>query len=99
MASKYTQIYKESTESTGFFFPGKPSTMRRIFILKEEFVTVNRTRSLIRLHARAVKHANEYGRLSKDRNVQSKALRHLRKAERLFCRVSDLIGECTRVMV
>ncbi len=48
---------------------------------------------LIRLHKKAERHSNEYKRLLGDRSAQSKALRHLQKAERLYSQVSDLIRD------
>jgi hypothetical protein len=52
-----------------------------------------RIEQLIRLHKEAQRHSNEYKRLLGDRSARSKALRHLRKAERLFCEVSGLIRD------
>ncbi|MDR3568392.1 MAG: hypothetical protein P4L43_10220 [Syntrophobacteraceae bacterium] len=58
-------------------------------------MTAEQKTRLIRLHQRAEQHANEYKRLSRDRGAPSKALRHLRKAERLYSHVRDLIIACT----
>ncbi len=54
-------------------------------------MTAEQKLRLIRLHQRAEQHSNEYKRLSLDRGTRSKALKHLRKAERLYSRVRDLI--------
>ncbi|MGC9196632.1 MAG: hypothetical protein ACP5IL_14445 [Syntrophobacteraceae bacterium] len=50
---------------------------------------------LIRLHQRAEQHANEYRRLSRNLSTHSKALHHLRKAERLYSHVRELIANYT----
>lgn len=50
---------------------------------------------LIRLHEKAEWHSNEYKRLLRDCRAQSKALRHLQKAERLYSQVSGLIRDFT----
>jgi hypothetical protein len=52
---------------------------------------------LIRLHQRAEQHTNEYRRLSRDLSTHSKALKHLRKAERLYCHVRELIEDYTSI--
>ncbi|MDR3557564.1 MAG: hypothetical protein P4L55_22630 [Syntrophobacteraceae bacterium] len=54
---------------------------------------------MIKLHRRAEQHAHEYKRLFQDRRTQSKALKHLRKAERLYSLVRDLIVAHTSVTV
>ncbi|MGC9965537.1 MAG: hypothetical protein ABSE08_09030 [Syntrophobacteraceae bacterium] len=56
-------------------------------------MTCQRIDQLIRLHKKAQRHSNEYKRLLGDRSAQSKALRHLRKAEWLYCQVSGLIRD------
>jgi hypothetical protein len=45
---------------------------------------------LIRLHQRAEHHANEYKRLSVD-SSSAKATEHLRKVEKLFSQIRDII--------
>jgi hypothetical protein len=50
---------------------------------------------LIRLHEKAERHSNEYKRLLGGCGTQSKALWHLRKAERLYSQVSSLIRDFT----
>ncbi|MDA8307290.1 MAG: hypothetical protein M0Z81_10725 [Deltaproteobacteria bacterium] len=61
-------------------------------------MTAEQKLRLIRLHQRAEQHANEYRRLARDRDTQSKALKHLRKAERLYSHVRALIVDYTSVM-
>ncbi len=56
-------------------------------------MTCQRLEQLIRLHKEAQRHSIEYKRLLGDRSARSKALRHLRKAERLYCEVSGLISD------
>ena len=58
-------------------------------------MTEEQKERLIRLHQRAEQHAKEYKRLSRDQSKQCQALKHLRKAERLFSHVRDLITACT----
>ncbi|MGA2224756.1 MAG: hypothetical protein ABSH41_09975 [Syntrophobacteraceae bacterium] len=48
---------------------------------------------LIRLHEKAERHSNEYKRLLGDRSAQSKALRHLQKAELLYSQISGIIRD------
>ena len=57
-------------------------------------MTIHQIRRLIRLHERATLHANEYRRLSGDLGAQSKARRHLEKADRLHLQVRSLIKDC-----
>jgi hypothetical protein len=58
-------------------------------------VNVSKMRQLIRLHQKAEWHSNEYKRLLSDCCAQSKALRHLQKAERLYSQVAGLIRDIT----
>lgn len=60
-------------------------------------MTVEQKLRLFRLHRRAEQHANEYKRLLQDRSSQSRALEHLRKAERLYSHVRELIMAWTSV--
>ena len=60
-------------------------------------MTADQKAQLIRLHQRAEQHANEYKRLSRDKSTQSKALKHLQKAERLCSRVRELLVACCAV--
>jgi hypothetical protein len=48
---------------------------------------------LVRLHKKAERHSNEYRKLLGDCGAQSKALWHLRKAERLYSQVAGLIRD------
>jgi hypothetical protein len=54
-------------------------------------MTAEQKARMIKLQRRAEQHANEYKRLFQDRRTQAKALIHLRKAERLYSLVRDLI--------
>jgi hypothetical protein len=56
-------------------------------------MTHSQIRRLIRLHQKAERHASEYKRLFSDCSAQSKALDHLRKAEQLYSRISDIIRD------
>ncbi len=56
-------------------------------------MTHSQIRRLIRLHQKAEQHTNEYKRLFADRSAQSKALRHLQKAERLYSQISGIIRD------
>ena len=58
-------------------------------------MTKHQVKRLIRLHEKATRHANEYKRLSRDLNEQSKALEHLEKAERLCSQVRAQIIDLT----
>lgn len=58
-------------------------------------MNVSKIRRLIRLHQKAEWHSNEYKRLLSDRCAQSKADRHLQKAERLYSQVAGLIRDIT----
>jgi len=58
-------------------------------------MTIHQVRRLIRLHEKATRHSNEYRRLSGDLSGQSKALRHLEKADRLYSQVRALIRDFT----
>lgn len=60
-------------------------------------MTVEQKQRLFRLHRRAEQHANEYKRLLQERSTHPKALKHLRKAERLYSHVRDLIMAWTSV--
>ena len=48
---------------------------------------------LVRLHEKATRHSENYKKLSGDPSAQSKALDHLRKAERLYCQISGMIRD------
>ena len=50
---------------------------------------------LIRLHERAQRHANEYRVLCKDQSTEMQALEHLKKAERLYFKISAIIRDLT----
>ncbi len=50
---------------------------------------------LVRLYERAEQHSNEYKKLVGNCSAQSKALRHLRKAEQLRSKISRLIRDLT----
>jgi hypothetical protein len=56
-------------------------------------MTLSQIKRLIRLQERAERHSDEYRRFSADLSRQSKALGHLRKAERLYGQIADLIRE------
>jgi hypothetical protein len=60
-------------------------------------MTIHQVRRLIRLHEKATRHSNEYKKLSGDMSAQSKALRHLDKADRLYFQVRTLIRDCASV--
>jgi hypothetical protein len=62
-------------------------------------MTLIQIRRLIRLQERAERHSNEYKRFSGDLSRQSKALDHLRKAERLYSQIANLIRESTAMNV
>ncbi|MGC9964288.1 MAG: hypothetical protein ABSE08_02675 [Syntrophobacteraceae bacterium] len=62
-------------------------------------MTLFQIKRLIRLHERAERHSSEYKRLSADLGTQSKALCHLRKAERLYSQIAALIKDSTLVQV
>jgi hypothetical protein len=64
---------------------------------EEEAMTLIQIKRLIRLHERAERHTNEYRRFSADLGTQSKALCHLRKAERLYSQIAVLIRDSTSV--
>jgi hypothetical protein len=48
-------------------------------------------RRLVRLHEKATRHSENYKKLSGDLSAQSKALDHLKKAERLYFQISGII--------
>jgi hypothetical protein len=50
-------------------------------------------RRLVRLHEKAMQHSEDYKKLSGDLSAQSKALNHLRKAERLYREISGIIKD------
>ena len=58
------------------------------------FIQIKR---LIRLHEKAERHSNEYKRFSADLGTQSKALSHLKKAERLYSQIALLIRDVNSV--
>jgi len=60
-------------------------------------MTLFQIKRLIRLHERAERHSNEYKKFSADLSTQSKALCHLRKAERLYAQIANLIKNITVV--
>jgi len=62
-------------------------------------MTLFQIKRLIRLHEKAERHSNEYKRFSADLSTQSKALCHLRKAERLYSQIAGLIRESSLVQV
>lgn len=70
-----------------------------IFSREEECMTTEQKARMIKLQRRAEQHANEYKRLFQDRRTRAKALIHLRKAERLYSLVRDLIMAHTPVTV
>ena len=62
-------------------------------------MTLFQIKRLIRLQERAERHSNEYRKFSADLSRQSKAISHLRKAERLYSQIADLIREATTTQV
>jgi len=63
------------------------------FLKEEEFMTSIQIKRLIRVHERAEWHVKEYLRFSTDPSTESKALSHLRKAERLHFQISAIIRD------
>ncbi len=60
-------------------------------------MTYCQIRRLIRLDEMATRHSDNYKKLSGGRGAQSKALYHLRKAERLYSQISGIIGMSNRL--
>ncbi|MFZ0928658.1 MAG: hypothetical protein WAN11_08655 [Syntrophobacteraceae bacterium] len=60
-------------------------------------MTFYQIKRLIHLHERVERHLSAYSRLSTDLSTQSKGLRHLRKAARLYFQIADLIRDSTSV--
>jgi hypothetical protein len=56
-------------------------------------MTYSKIRRLVRLHEKATRHSENYKKLSEDPRAKSKALDHLKKAERLYRQVSSLIRD------
>lgn len=50
-------------------------------------------RRLVHLNEKAMRHSNNYKKLSGDPSAQSKARDHLRKAERLYSQISAIIRD------
>jgi hypothetical protein len=50
-------------------------------------------RRLVRLHEKAARHMENYNKLSKSPGAPSKALDHLRKAERLHSQISGIMRD------
>jgi acetyl-CoA carboxylase alpha subunit len=48
---------------------------------------------LVRLHEKATRHSENYKKLFGDPSSQSKALKHMRQAKRLYCQISGIIRE------
>jgi hypothetical protein len=61
-------------------------------------MNIHQVRRLIRLHEKAARHSDKYERLS-ELNAQSKALRHLRQAERFYSQIRGMIRDCASVKV
>jgi hypothetical protein len=56
-------------------------------------MTCRGVRRLVLLNEKAKRHYANYRELSRDLSAQSKALDHLRKAERLYCQISGIIRD------
>ncbi|MGO9018164.1 MAG: hypothetical protein ACLQVJ_07415 [Syntrophobacteraceae bacterium] len=56
-------------------------------------MTYYQIRRLVRLHDKAMRHSENYKKLSREMGAQSKALDHLMKAERLYRQVSIMIRD------
>ncbi len=54
-------------------------------------MTYYQIRRLVRLHEKATRHSESYKKLLSDMGAQSKALEHLRKAERLYSQISSML--------
>ncbi len=54
-------------------------------------MTYCQVRRLVRLHEKATRHSENYKKLAGEPSAQSKALDHLKKAERLYREISGLI--------
>ena len=76
-----------------------PLYLADVCILEEKLMNFYQISRLIRLHEKATRHSDEYKRLSEDLYAQSKAIRHLRKAEQFYSQVRGLIRDCASVKV
>lgn len=56
-------------------------------------MTSRKVSRLVLLHERAKRHYASYKKLSGDLSAQSKALDHLREAERLYCQISGIMRD------
>jgi len=56
-------------------------------------MTCRKVRRLVLLHEKAKRHYAKYKELPRDLSAQSKALDHLRKAERLYREISGIIRD------
>lgn len=56
-------------------------------------MTAYQIKRVISLDEKAMRHSNVYKKLSKKLSAQSKAAEHLRKAERLYSEISDIIRD------
>ncbi len=56
-------------------------------------IDISSIRRLVHLHEKAMRHSENYKKLSGDRSAQSKALNHLRKAEQLYSQISGIIRD------
>jgi hypothetical protein len=50
-------------------------------------------RRVVRLHEKATRHSENYKKLSEDLSAQTRALNHLRKAERFYSQISAIIRD------
>lgn len=56
-------------------------------------INISSIRRLVHLHEKAIRHSENYKKFSGDRSAQSKALNHLKKAERLYSQISGIIRD------
>lgn len=78
---------------------GSPLYLTDACIGEEASMNFNQISRLVRLHEKAEQHSNEYKKLLGNCSAQSKALRHLREAERLRSRISRLIRDLTAAAI
>ena len=60
-------------------------------------MTYYQIKRVIHLHERVQRHLTQYGRFSTDLSTQSKALRHLRKAARLYSQILGMIRDSASI--